>query len=141
MNRKSIRKRKLYSILLVFFIFSFLSIFSIVLLFRDVINILFFIQIAYFIFCKFYTKFKKMMVREFPIIIFWTGYNDFLVYTVYWVVCFITLCNIEKITLLYYISIFHFSFFVYIFYASLLPFPLFIIFFVLKLNYNEESRI
>jgi hypothetical protein len=29
-----------------------------------VINILFFIQIAYFIFCKFYTKFKKMMVRE-----------------------------------------------------------------------------
>jgi hypothetical protein len=29
-----------------------------------IINILFFIQIAYFIFCKFYTKFKKMMVRE-----------------------------------------------------------------------------
>jgi hypothetical protein len=30
----------------------------------DVINILFFIQIAYFIFCKFYRKFKKIMVRE-----------------------------------------------------------------------------
>jgi hypothetical protein len=80
MNRKSIRKRKLYSILLVFFIFHFLSIFSMVFLnrfllffffffffsyfFFDVINILFFIQIAYFIFCKFYTKFKKMMVIE-----------------------------------------------------------------------------
>jgi hypothetical protein len=79
MDRKSIWKRKLYFILLVFFlIFHFLSIFSMVLLFRflstsfffffylffNVINILFFIQIAYFSFCKFYTKFKKMMVRE-----------------------------------------------------------------------------
>jgi len=51
-------------------IFYFLSIFSMVLLFRflslffNVINILFFIQIVYFIFCKCYTKFKKMMVRE-----------------------------------------------------------------------------
>jgi hypothetical protein len=93
MNRKSIWKRKLYSILLVFFIFYFLSIFSMVLLFRFlfsffspifyVINILFFIQIAYFIFCKFYTKIKKIMVREFPMVVFCTRYDDFLVYYVY----------------------------------------------------------
>jgi hypothetical protein len=80
MNWKSKWKRKLYFILLVFFIFLFfyfLSIFSMVLLFRflssssyffffffNVINILFFIQIAYFIFCKCYTKFKKIIVKE-----------------------------------------------------------------------------
>jgi hypothetical protein len=73
MNRKSIWKRKLYSILLEFFIFHFLSIFSYFVFSSSfflfppifyVINILFFIQIAYFIFCKFYTKFKKIMVRE-----------------------------------------------------------------------------
>jgi hypothetical protein len=38
-----------------------LSLFS---LFFYIINILFFIQIAYFIFCKIYTKFKKIIVRE-----------------------------------------------------------------------------
>jgi hypothetical protein len=51
--------------------------------FFDVINILFFIQIAYFIFFKFYTKFKKNDgEREFPMVVFCTGY-DFLIYTVY----------------------------------------------------------
>jgi hypothetical protein len=87
------KKTLFYSILLVFFIFHFLSIFSMVLLFHFlfffflsifyVINILFFIQIAYFIFCKFYTKFKKIMVREFPMVVFCMGYDDFLVYYVY----------------------------------------------------------
>jgi hypothetical protein len=94
MNRKSIWERKLYFILLVFFIFYFFvyifygSLISFPLLFFsfffNVINILFFIQIAYFIFCKFYTKFKKMMVRESFIWLFFVrGMMIFLAYYVY----------------------------------------------------------
>jgi hypothetical protein len=103
-------KKKTLIYLLVFFIFHFLSIFSMVLLFHFlssssssffyVINILFFIQITYFIFCKFYIKFKKMMVRE--------SFLWFFLYGVWFfsVLCllrsfFITLCNTKKITLLY----------------------------------------
>jgi len=49
---------------------------------------------------------------------------------------FITLCNKEKIRLLYYISIFS----IFIFYLYFLCFSSSIFFFSLKLNYNEESR-
>jgi hypothetical protein len=128
MNQKNIWKRKLYSILLVFFIFHFLSIFSMILLFRflyfffNVINILFFIQIAYFIFCKFYTKFNKIMVKKSFLWLFFVRGMIFFSILCLFSSFFITLSNTEKITLLYYISIFQFSFFIYIFYASLFPF-------------------
>jgi len=46
--------------------------------FFDVIHILFFIQIAYFTFCIFYTKLRKMMVREFPMVVFGTMYDNYL---------------------------------------------------------------
>jgi hypothetical protein len=70
-------------------------------LFFYVINILFFIQITYFIFCKFYTKFKKMMVRESFLWLFFVRGMIFFSVLCLLSSFFITLCNTKKITLLY----------------------------------------